>query len=178
MPIFSGVYARVTTFLTWIKANMETTPAPQPPAPAPQPPAPAPQPPAPAPQPPAPAPTTCAIPEYSKDEYCDDENNTPECNYDNGACCTDTSQTYCTKCECKQNQSPAPQPPAPAPQPPAPAPQPPAPAPTTCAVPQYSTDEFCDDENNTAACNYDNGACCTDTSQMYCTVCECKQNSG
>ena len=37
-----------------------------------------------------------------------------------------------------------------------PTPQPP----TGCGSPQYANDKWCDDENNNAGCNYDDGACC------------------
>ena len=43
-----------------------------------------------------------------------------------------------------------------------------------CGAPDYATDGDCDDENNNAACNFDDGACCGDNvSTEYCTDCEC-----
>ena len=48
-----------------------------------------------------PVPTTCAFPDYATDLYCDDLNNTPECNYDGGACCGQSVDTlFCDTCEC------------------------------------------------------------------------------
>ena len=29
----------------------------------------------------------CLFPQWANDEYCNDENNTPECDFDGGACC-------------------------------------------------------------------------------------------
>ena len=44
----------------------------------------------------------------------------------------------------------------------------------TCAsvggITHWVGDNWCDDENNNAACNYDGGDCCKDTLQWYCTV--------
>ena len=35
-------------------------------------------------------------------------------------------------------------------------------APTNgCGSPQYATDQWCDDDNNNAGCNFDGGACCS-----------------
>ena len=35
------------------------------------------------------------------DGFCDDPNNTPECEYDGGDCCgADVSLDFCTQCEC------------------------------------------------------------------------------
>merc|ERR1711884_27389 len=73
-PNFPGVYARVTKYLTWIKANMETT---------------------------AP-PGVCGVPSWKGDGFCDDENNNAGCAYDGGDCCgTNVNTTYCTECKCK-----------------------------------------------------------------------------
>ena len=48
-------------------------------------------------------PTTsgCAYPGYKGDNYCDDENNNANCDYDGGDCCGDNVDTsYCTQCLC------------------------------------------------------------------------------
>ena len=43
-----------------------------------------------------------------------------------------------------------------------------------CGAPEWATDAACDDENNNAACDFDNGACCGDNVDTeYCTDCEC-----
>ena len=34
------------------------------------------------------------------------------------------------------------------------------PPPTGCGSPQWANDQWCNDENNNANCNYDGGACC------------------
>ena len=91
-PKFPGVYARVTKYLTWIKANMETTtPAPPPPATTAAPPA------------TTAAPAGCGAPHWKGDGFCDDENNNAGCAYDGGDCCgTNVNTTYCKECKCKQ----------------------------------------------------------------------------
>ena len=41
-----------------------------------------------------------------------------------------------------------------------------------CRSPQWATDNFCDDENNNAECNWDGGACCNNPFNQwknYCT---------
>merc|ERR1711935_981576 len=46
-----------------------------------------------------------------------------------------------------------------------------------CGSPEWSTDNFCDDQNNKAGCNYDGGACCNNPSDIwnkFCKDCECK----
>ena len=98
-PKFPGVYARVTKYLTWIKANMETTtPAPPPPATTAAPPATTAAPPA-----TTAAPAGCGAPHWKGDGFCDDENNNAGCAYDGGDCCgTNVNTTYCKECKCKQ----------------------------------------------------------------------------
>ena len=45
--------------------------------------------------------TVCVFPDYATDRYCDDMNNTPECNYDGGACCgPSVNRLFCDACEC------------------------------------------------------------------------------
>ena len=53
---------------------------------------------------------------------------------------------YCTDCDCL-NPTTA---------------QPPTTKPPIggCGSPEYAKDKYCDDENNNAGCNYDDGACC------------------
>jgi len=93
---YPGVYARVTAVLDWVKANMESGTGPtNPPGTT---------------SAPTPSPTTasppsgCGSPQWATDEWCDDENNNADCNYDGGACCSNTFggwDSYCTDCECK-----------------------------------------------------------------------------
>ena len=50
------------------------------------------------------------------------------------------------------------------------------PPPSGCGSPQWANDEWCDDENNNAECNWDGGACCNNTEagwDNYCSACEC-----
>merc|ERR1711997_1080761 len=81
-PDFPGVYARTTYVLDWIKANLGL---PGPPGPTTAP------------------PTGCVSPSWANDDYCDDENNNAECNWDGGACCNNNAagwDNYCSACEC------------------------------------------------------------------------------
>ena len=40
-------------------------------------------------------------PNWIGDNFCDDQNNNPECNYDGGDCCgPNIDTTYCTECLC------------------------------------------------------------------------------
>merc|ERR1711994_354631 len=48
--------------------------------------------------------------------------------------------------------------------------------PTGCALPAWKGDDYCDDENNTAACDWDGGDCCNNTNEgwdNFCTACQC-----
>ena len=98
-PNNPGVYGRVSHFLDFITSNMEDGTAP-PPSPT--------EAPTEAPTngptegPTTPAPTECAAmaetPSWYQDRFCDDEFNTPECNYDGGDCCVhkiDNWDAYC-----------------------------------------------------------------------------------
>ena len=90
-PDYPGVYARVTTVLDWIKANLGMCDAlPSPP-----------------PTTPSPPPNACEFPQWANDEYCDDGNNNEACGWDGGACCGDDVMTmFCTDCECKDPNQP------------------------------------------------------------------------
>ena len=62
-------------------SNDETTPTPQPPTTQP-----------PTTQPPTTQPPSgCGSPQWANDMYCDDENNNASCNYDGGACCSNSA---------------------------------------------------------------------------------------
>merc|ERR1711962_288402 len=51
----------------------------------------------------APDGSNCQIPHWFGDNYCDDENNNPECDFDGGDCCGDNVNTqYCSECKCLQ----------------------------------------------------------------------------
>lgn len=45
----------------------------------------------------------------------------------------------------------------------------------SCAQPTYKGDGNCDDDNNTAGCDFDGGDCCKDTQHKYCSECACKE---
>ena len=102
--------------------------------------------------------TDCFEPFWANDNYCDDYNNTPECNFDGGACCNNDKagwDDYCTACECID----------------------PSVIPTpVCGSPLGANNMWCDDENNNAGCNWDGGACCNNNEagwDDYCSACEC-----
>ena len=103
----------------------------------------------------------CARPDWQADNYCDDINNNAECNYDGGDCCgANVDTTYCQDCQCldpnftstTSTTTTA----------------------ATCARPEWQGDNFCDDINNDAECNYDGGDCCgTNVDITYCQECQC-----
>ena len=46
----------------------------------------------------------------------------------------------------------------------------------SCGSPEYAEDESCDDENNNAGCNWDDGACCDNDYVLWdywCKDCKC-----
>merc|ERR1712214_127915 len=102
-----------------------------------------------APPPSTEGPGSCEFPQWVGDNFCDDGNNTPGCDYDGGDCCgDDVNTTYCSLCECME----------------------------VCGNPQWEGDNFCDDENNNAGCNFDGGDCCGEAVNFtYCTECACKE---
>ena len=45
----------------------------------------------------------------------------------------------------------------------------------SCPKPHWICDDYCDDETNIAACDWDGGDCCGDNvNTEHCTKCECK----
>jgi len=77
---YPGVYARTTYVLDWIKSQMGTGPVT-----------------------PTTPPPGCNSPEWANDQFCDDENNNADCNWDGGACCANNASgwdDWCTDCEC------------------------------------------------------------------------------
>ena len=94
---YPGVYARVTKYLPWIRANMEGGDGNPPPPPTNGPtegPTAGPT------EGPTEAPGSC-VDSWIGDNYCDDQNNVAECQYDGGDCCGDNvDTTYCSACEC------------------------------------------------------------------------------
>ena len=70
-------------------------------------------------------------------EFCNDETNTADCNYDGGDCCGyNMNSEYCSQCECYVQE--------------------------TCSSGYHPlvADGFCNDEINHLECNYDGGDCC------------------
>ena len=129
-PGYPKVFARVSSYLPWIKSHMEvptttttTTTTTE-------------------------APEACVYPHWQGDNWCDDENNNAGCNYDGGDCCgDDVKTTFCDACECLEPE---------------------------CEFPQWEGDGWCDDGNNHIGCSYDGGDCCGDeVKTTYCDACEC-----
>merc|ERR1719495_405076 len=155
---YPGVYARTTYVLDWIKENMGPTGPTNPTT--------------------TPPPTSgCGSPQWATDQWCDDENNNADCDWDGGACCNNDFSgwdQYCNACECLDPNNGGPT----------------TTTTTTtttittttvndltgCGSPQWATDQWCDDENNNPECNYDGGACCFNEFagwEQYCEDCEC-----
>ena len=117
------------------------------------------------------------LPGYADDEYCDDENNNAACEFDGGACCMEpVKKNYCKDCKCLSKPKPKPtEKPKPGPKPkPKPTEKPKPPPSEGCGQPGYATDDYCDDENNNAGCDFDGGACCKEpVKKNYCKECKC-----
>ena len=93
---------------------------------------------------------------FTGDNYCDDENNNEECEWDGGDCCGyDVSTWFCWACECldpEEQEGDG----------------------GGCGSPQWKGDNYCDDDNNNAECEWDGGDCCGDgISILLCSACEC-----
>merc|ERR1711971_825142 len=69
---YPGVYARTTYVLDWIKSQMGSSGTPPGPTTA------------------APPTDGCGSPQWANDQWCDDENNNADCNWDGGACCNNS----------------------------------------------------------------------------------------
>jgi len=106
------------------------------------------------------APSEC-VDQWIGDNYCDDQNNNPECDFDGGDCCQEDAEEgwddYCEICECFDFPETTQ-----------------APEGSNCLFPQWFGDNYCDDENNNSECNFDGGDCCgDDVNTMYCSECAC-----
>ena len=131
-------------------------------------------------------PSSCGIPDEKGDGWCDDANNNAGCNWDDGDCCPPNSienpswDGVCSECKCldpnaggststksttkttttttKKTTTSS--------------------STDVCGSPEYANDRWCDDENNNAGCNWDNGACCGDNvDKLYCKLCECHDSN-
>ena len=114
----------------------------------------------------------CGSPDYIGDNYCDDENNNEACGFDDGDCCGDVHTDYCTKCECLEPKFPK------GPKGPKGPKDPKDPSSQECGLSVFRGDGFCDDDNNSEACGFDDGDCCGDVLTDYCTICECLDPKG
>ena len=93
------------------------------------------------------------------DKFCDDKANNEACKFDKGDCCLSDSESkkYCTECLCKEKEESK-----------------------TCDVsPRILGDNFCDDDANNEACEFDKRDCCLldIESKKYCTECLCKETN-
>merc|ERR1712200_259966 len=106
------------------------------------------------------APSDC-IDQWIGDNYCDDQNNNPECEMDGGDCCQEEPiagwDNYCNDCFCIEIPETTE-------------------APSEC-IDQWIGDNFCDDQNNNPECDFDGGDCCQEEAgdgwDNYCQICEC-----
>jgi len=106
------------------------------------------------------APSEC-IDQWIGDNFCDDQNNNPECEMDGGDCCQEEPEAgwdqYCSDCFCIEIPETTE-------------------APYECAD-QWIGDNICDDRNNNPECEMDGGDCCQDEPvagwDQYCSDCFC-----
>ena len=107
-------------------------------------------------------PSGCIKPAWAGDGFCDDINNDEECGWDGGDCCGENvNDLFCVYCDCldptyniatSQNIS----------------------SNSACYYSYWVNDNYCDDLNNNAVCEWDGGDCCgSDVNTEYCNHCEC-----
>ena len=93
--------------------------------------------------------SVCGAAKYQGDGYCDDANNNAGCDWDLGDCCGPTALlNFCTECDCLDCTYVA----------------------ETgcggveitgvCGSKKFVGDGYCDDNNNNAGCDWDEGDCC------------------
>merc|ERR1711962_1870796 len=152
-PNKPGVYAEITSVLSWINGIIGSTcsngdsgtgPNPEPSTT----------------NSPNPEPTTtseggstgeCEFPSWQGDSVCNDDSNNAACNWDGGDCCASTNSNpeiyaYCWDCSCMDPNALEN-----------------AGSTGECEFPSWQGDRVCDDETNNAACNWDGGDCCAST---------------
>ena len=86
-------------------------------------------------------------------DYCNDETNTANCNYDGGDCCVVNANTSaCSECVCHLVE--------------------------TCAAGYHTLvgNGFCNDDTNIVECDYDGGDCCGCVITEHCEDCACLGN--
>jgi len=101
----------------------------------------------------------CGSDDHKGDQFCDDDNNNCACGWDGGDCCGNNGNMYqykyCFQCACMDPDFKAPK----------------------CPIEKFKGDGVCDDENNIAACDFDGGDCCGDSSHKdqfkFCKKCDC-----
>merc|ERR1711962_1649639 len=106
------------------------------------------------------APSDC-IDQWIGDNFCDDQNNNPECEMDGGDCCQEEPvagwDNYCSDCLCIEIPETTE-------------------SPFEC-IEHWIGDNFCDDQNNNPECEFDGGDCCQEEAgdgwDNYCQICEC-----
>ena len=98
------------------------------------------------------------------DDWCDDENNDLECEWDGGDCCGPNVKTrFCKACQCldpkfeqrdgqSNNRKRT----------------------WGCKFPNWKGDGTCEDENNNVGCEWDGGDCCgPNVNTRFCKRCQC-----
>merc|ERR1712141_782978 len=90
----------------------------------------------------------CEFENWVGDNFCDDGNNNAGCDFDGGDCCgEDVNTQYCSECACLE---------------PATTTTSEAPGTGGCEFENWVGDNFCDDGDNNAGCDFDGGDCCGD----------------
>ena len=105
-------------------------------------------------------------PAFWGDNFCDDGLNTAECEWDGGDCCgDDVIKTYCSECQCLDpvetttTEATTPEDEA---------------TEDSCTPAQFWGDNVCNDNLNTAECEWDGGDCCgDDVIKKHCSQCQC-----
>ena len=83
------------------------------------------------------------------DGFCNDETNTPDCNFDGGDCCLNVKTDLCSECECHFKEF------------------------CGTGFHPWVGDGYCNDETNILECNYDGGDCCGNANTDKCYSCTC-----
>merc|ERR1712096_241277 len=100
---------------------------------------------------------SCQTSSWQADGYCDDGNNNAGCDRDGGDCCgSDNNYNYCSGCLCLDCTFVD------------------SGCSASCGHSSWTGDGYCDDDNNSCGCDWDEGDCCgDDNNYSYCSDCQC-----